>query len=501
MKKIILTCVVSFLTSLTFANGDPTDRISALIGSGNPTPRKITDIQVVSEKLYIRLGYYSDYTVRYVLWNNSNIDYTDIDYAFPVDYRGGGEEYVNSGLIEDDNSESSYTLGWHDDYVKSISFRINGDELPYKRSEEVILKMPEKIKKSDYFPDKASLQGLNEKERKERLEGAQAEYEIDLKWSKIPESSRRWFYTQFSIKAHQAITLEVHYALRNSQTRDTYSPLFEKDRGSRCELSYDFSPAQYWGDGKTWDFLVEIDASELAVVPDFFENEYLIPVIEGLPFKRKENLYVYNTQNFSFKDAVPLTVDYSLINNISLPDLLNLRIPNNQYSISVSNEQKNYPASNLNDMNPATAWVTSRQNGLGEKIIIQFKEPTEVSDLVLINGYHKNANTYLENNRILTMTVNVQGKIYMTDEKGNEFIEDGERTLDLSFQRNNSYQPISFERLKQHADVSSISIANTFETLKVTQLELTINEIQQGTKYNDTCISEIILFGKEKNRR
>ena len=492
MKRIIIICFAFFLSSMVFANGDPTDEISALIGSGNPTPRKITDIQIVSEKLYIRLGYYSDYTVRYVLWNNSDIDYTDIDYAFPVDYAGGGEEYVNSGLIGDDYSESSYTIGWHDDYVKSISFRINGEELPYKRSEEVVLKRREPANKNDYFPDEAFLQEYNETNRMRILEDAQAEYEYALQWSKIPESSRRWFYTQFSIKANQAVTLEVHYSLRNSQTRSTYSHLFDnKEYGSRCKLSYDFSPAQYWGDGKAWDFLVEIDASEIAIIPDFYKNEYSI-LVNGLSFKRKENLYTYNTPNFSFKNATPLTVDYSLINNIPLPDLLNMRIPNNQYALSTSSEQKNYPASNLNDMNPATAWVTSGQNRLGEKIIIQFKEPTDVSELVLINGYHKNAKTYLENNRILNMDITVKG--YWDK-------DDYEQTHQLSCQPNNKYLPISFEHLKQHTDVFSVPISGTFDTFKTTRIELTIEAIYQGTKYDDTCISEIILFGKEKYRR
>ena len=511
MKRIIFISYALFLSSVVFANGDPTDRISALIGSGNPTPRKITDIQIVSEKLFIRLGYYSEYTVRYVLWNNSDINYTGIDYAFPVDYLGGGEEYVNSGLIDDTYSESSYTIGWHDDYVKSISFRINGDELPYKRSEEVILKMPEKIKKSDYFPDEASLQKLSESEKKETLESAQWEYEEALKWSKIPESSRRWFYTKFSIKAHQAITLEVHYALRNSQTISTYSNPFESQ--SYCKLSYDFSPAQYWGDGKAWDFLVEIDASELAVIPGYYENEKYISVgsgspgisVQGLPFKRKDNLYTYNTQNFFFKNATPLTVVYSLINNIPLPDLLNMRIPNRQYTFSASSEQKNYPLSNLNDMNMATAWIISGQKGMGNKLIIQFKEPTDVSTMILINGYHKNAETYLENNRIQKMDITVKGKInqeYMNnDGKWENRIDDYEHSLELTCTSNDNFMPISFEHLKQHPDVSSVSITeSSFDKFKVTQIELTISEIYQGTKYDDTCISEIILLGKENNR-
>jgi len=139
MKKIIFSLLILFSVSMAFANGDPTDRHSALIGSSNPTPRTITDVQLLSEKLYIRPGKYSYITVKYVLWNNSDKDYIDIDYGFPVDYQGGGEKYLNSGLTSDDYSESSYTIGWQDDYIKEISFFLDGKTLPSKASTEAVL--------------------------------------------------------------------------------------------------------------------------------------------------------------------------------------------------------------------------------------------------------------------------------------------------------------------------------------------------------------------------
>lgn len=493
MKKINSIFLILFLSLPIFANGDPTDVISALIGSGNPTPRKITDIQVVNEKLYIRLGYYSEFTVRYVLWNNSDKDYTNIDYAFPVDYYGGGEKYVNSDLIGDYISESRYTLGWHDNYVKKLSFYLNGETLPYKLSEEVFVKNcnEEPVDKSEYFPTKEELRNYSEKEQKEILKYAQEAYEDVLCSNKI---SRRWFYTQFSIKAHQAVTLDVHYTLRNYQSKHSgfYSSFFDEYNNSLCQLSYDFSPAQYWGDGKVRDFSVQIDASELAVVPDFYKDENSISV-EGLPFSRTGNLYSYSGQNFSFKNAKSLEISYLLINNLPVTDLLNRIIPTDQFTISASNEQKNYPVSNLCDGDITTAWVSSIRSGIGEKITIQFKKPTDVSNLVLINGYHKNEKTYLENNRIRKIDIIAEGKIYKEDGSTEENV----RNMELSWAANDKYLPVSFERLKQHPDMSSVKVSYPYESFKATKIELTIREIYRGTKYDDTCISEIILFGKD----
>ncbi len=60
MKKLILTCWLTLLSiTAAFANGDPVMRYSSLIGSSNPVPREITDIQILREELYIRPGKYS----------------------------------------------------------------------------------------------------------------------------------------------------------------------------------------------------------------------------------------------------------------------------------------------------------------------------------------------------------------------------------------------------------------------------------------------------------
>jgi hypothetical protein len=417
------------------------------------------------------------------LWNNSAQDYTDIDYAFPVDYEGGGEEYVNSGLIGDYYSEGSYTLGWHDDYVKKIAFFMDGEALPYKRSEEVILEM--------YDP-------ISEEDKKNMLEEGEDVYEFYLNLSKAPAVCRRWFYTQFSIKAYQSVTLEVHYALRNTQAKSTYSSNFDTS-GNQCELYYDFSPAEYWGDGTARDFTVQIDASDLAVVPNFYDDKYNIS-IEGLPFTRAGNVYVYSTQHFSFKNAEKLAINYILLNSIDLSNLLKQQIPKNQYTILASSEQKNYPVSNLTDMDFATAYVPATKGGLGEKIVIQFKEPTKVNELVIVNGYHKNEKTYLENNRIKNIVVIAEGNSYWKNEAGKVIIDDEKRELTLSYDVNNAYIPIHLDQLKFHPDVSATTIAHTFDSFKTTKIELTITEIYPGTKYNDTCISEIILLEQEHKK-
>jgi len=483
MKKSILCFLVFCLPPVIQAYSDP---IPTSLGTGNPSPRKTTGIQVVSEKLYIRLGYYNEFTVKYVLWNNSSRDYTNIEYAVPVDYPGGKAEYGNPGS-ELDSSQTSRTSGGYGNYIQGISFYINGNEIPFKTSEELTADKRESVDKRDFFPNDEILQKYSEKDRQAILKNAQEEYEEALRGSKAPVSGRQWYSIRFDIKAYQAINVEVRYALRNRSAKGAYSS-FSESRGDPCELKYDFSPAEYWGDGSAWSFAVQIDASEVISVPNSFENSFDMS-FEGLPFSRRGSIYSYFTQNFVFKNAPALSLNYQLVNNIPLSDWLNRRIPNEEYTVTVSSEQTKYPASNLVDMDLSTVWIPPVGGGVNEKITIRLKQPTAISHLIVVNGYHKSEKTYGENSRAKSIEIDAEGIIDRKSKTDRE-----ERNLRLFFDSSGeAYSPVDFENLKLHPDVSSVLLAYPLDLFQVTKIELVIDEIYPGTKNNDLCIGEIIL--------
>ncbi|MFV0536423.1 MAG: NADase-type glycan-binding domain-containing protein [Dysgonomonas sp.] len=488
MKKIIIYALIQLVILPTIANGDPTDKHSALIGSSNLTPMKIADVQVLSEKLYIRPGKYSQVAVKYVLWNKSDKDYIDIDYGFPIDYEGGGEKYVNSGLTPDYYSESSMAIGWQDNYIKEISFYLDGKALSSKASTEAVPtkdQLSENQLNSDLIPNRKDFppgkegQISYEEAYKEGLE-AYAFY------NNCGSTYRRWFYTQISIKKGEIVTLEVRYAIRNSSITSTYGSK-KADYTSNNELLYDLSPASNWGNGTAHDFQVEIDASDIAITPDYFENSrYPNIQVEGLPFTRNGNIYSYQANSFKFKEAKPIQMKYLLINSLDIAEYLSQRIPDNEYRISVTSEQSTYPAKNLFDLDFASAWVAAKK-GIGSKIIIDFKKPTLIYGFAMINGYHKNKSTYLENNRIKSIAVHIEGEKSWGDNFESSPIND---VINL---KASNYQPISFDNMRQHPDMYYYDIAR-HEQYKATRIELEITDIYPGTKYDDTCLSEIILF-------
>lgn len=460
MKKSVLTSILFFcFTLLVQANGDPTEVLSALHASANPVPRDIVDIQIISEKLLVKPGNYSDIHVKYLLLNTSDKDYLDIDYGFPVDYQGRGD----GEHVDDCYSESKYVLGWFDDYIREISFFADGRMLPYKMSEEVI------------FTPTEPLRSQFEKGRV-----GDNEYGMEMERFEMDFVSRRWFYTKFSVKAGESLTLEVKYSVRNYQWMNLYLPLYEQGR-RYCRLDYDFAPAVHWGNGHAKEFLVEIDTSD--IIPGFYDRES--EGIAGLPFSRTGDKITYSARNFSFKDAAPLQLRYRLKKQYDFGYIMKHRIPNAAYTITASEAQHKYPVSHLNDVDLTTAWIASKNRGVGATLTIDFNEPTSLHSIFILGAYHKNENTYTQNNRIKKI------HIRLIQNPGEESYDDVE--TDLYYHQDAAFAPLLLE------DFPSQSLGYTrtayLPELKLRRIVLEIVEVYPGSKYEDTCISEIILMG------
>lgn len=474
MRKMILTNLLVFAcVAAALANGDPVMRLSSLIGSSNPVPREITDIQILREELYIRPGEYSHVVVKYLLWNNSDKDYTDIDYGFPVDYKGGGKEYENSAPVSDYISDNQYVVGWHDDYIRGITFSLNEKSLPWKPSEEAVYQKPP-------FP--------NRKNYADNEEG-QISYDIDVEGYSETIVYRRWFYTQFSIKKGEIVTLEVRYALRNWSV----TPLGRYPSICGNELVYDLSPACHWGDGTARELSVRIDASDLA------DHDVSIKGLPSSDIKQDGAYCSYMAKNFTFREAEPIRLNYDALVPGNVQELLARRIPTDKYEIIVEKEAAAYPASNLSDMNFSTACVTPKGDRDGDEYVsnisIRFHEPTRIEGFALVNGYHKSETTYLNNNRLSYVSVTFNGssetQIIFND---TALFRDGQ-----AYYENNDYEPLYFGNMIGHPDVAFYQ-CNFFpdrNPIREIKLQIWDRDIYPGAKYNDTCLSEIIFFGVE----
>lgn len=436
---------------MVFANGGVTV-YSWTKGSANPVFRTIEEVSIISEKLNVKIDKdRSIVNVQYLLRNNSDKDFLKADYAFPVDYFQVEEELY-------DGTGKTRLLGWDESYIENVSFKQNQKELVWLSSDTVVAL---ERKNEGYY-------GSGDKDN----------------------LRRRWFYTQIDLPKHAVTTLEVEYSIKNFASTDGYSPLYlwEIDDYVGYKFSYDFSPAKHWHDGVVGYFSMKIDASSLDEEMDFLDSD-------AFPYSFKAlggNIYTFEAGNFDLNTAKPVNFRYG-IRSYNFVEILQKRyMPIDQYTLSSSSNMSKYPVSNLNDLNLETAWVT--KGGEGAWIDIVFADTLKVVDeyanglsgIVIVNGYHKDKNTYEENSTIKRLAL-------MVNQEGEPFDESATIYLDLE---RKPYQKIY---LKDIFDDNKIDIHDFFDDpidwMKgVKKIRLKILEVDKGSKYDDLCISEIIIL-------
>lgn len=132
-------------------------------------------------------------------------------------------------------------------------------------------------------------------------------------------------------------------------------------------------------------------------------------------------------------------------------------------SAKIEENSRLYSVRNLIDRDSKTAWVpASNKSGIGEWVEFSFDEPMQVNSLNLTNGYAKSDESFTRNNRIKTAIL--------------EF-GDGSK---------------SKVTLKDTSKPQIIPVRKRTRTIRIT-----ISEVYKGTKYDDTCLSDVELeFGK-----
>lgn len=131
-----------------------------------------------------------------------------------------------------------------------------------------------------------------------------------------------------------------------------------------------------------------------------------------------------------------------------------------------------YSVANLVDENIKTAWVEGKEgSGIGEWVKINFgdifanisgynfTEGRDINSINIINGYAKNETIYYANNRV--------------------------KKLEISFNDGTSFVTELKDGILEQQKIELP------EPKKVSSVKFTILDVYQGSKYDDTCISEI----------
>jgi hypothetical protein len=154
-----------------------------------------------------------------------------------------------------------------------------------------------------------------------------------------------------------------------------------------------------------------------------------------------------------------------------------------------SSTLKGYGISNLLDKKIDTAWVEGAKDaGIGEMISIIINtqvgkynadRTSGLFNFGVIPGYSKSNKTWLENNRIKRALFIIERKVAEGKNSYTAYV-----ILRLKFKDKNQLQVFDIEKYDNYSDVRYNA-----------KFWLIIEDVYKGTKYNDTCISEIAIDG------
>lgn len=144
-------------------------------------------------------------------------------------------------------------------------------------------------------------------------------------------------------------------------------------------------------------------------------------------------------------------------------------------SVLESQEGKTYDGNNLIDGDYCTAWVEG-VNGVGvdETITLHLDKPTEVYGILLYNGYLDSVDLYNKNGKVTKVSVDFgQGQVV-------------KKEID-------TYAPQTSEDSISEMDMNIGQIALD-QSIVTDTITITITDAVAGDKYDDTCMSEVVVY-------
>jgi len=184
--------------------------------------------------------------------------------------------------------------------------------------------------------------------------------------------------------------------------------------------------------------------------------------------------YQINWQNqswlalaLSYETTTPQKSWHSVENEVNYFNFRTFQVEASSYL----DNKKAYQPENVADGDRTTAWVEGvAGDGIGESLTIILDEPRKVTEIGIVPGYTKSEKLWYANNRVAKVEIIVNGSFTITK----AFID-----------KYNSLPPTSKEAYQL------VSLEGFDEIVK--SIRITLTKVYKGTKYEDTCISEILL--------
>lgn len=315
--------------------------------------------------------------------------------------------------------------------------------------------------------------------------------EVDNESDPWESQYRVWELSRLHFAPQEKKRLSITYTVRTGTWARICAAYYDTN-----SFSYNLFPAASFGDGKIKEFTLTI------VTEKIFPYGGHIVSVSGMDLAVDKNLVVqkYSFTDFDVSENREIRIEYD-INGYYIAQYVGAfdEYGRTFKSVTATSELQEgrtlYAAKNLADRDYATAWVEGRNGfGSGERIHFELSEKNahpgfldiSMTHLYLVNGFRKSEKTYYENNRVKTLRLYVNGKTV------------GDITLP-----DRPYSPVTDRNLAYEGDLLNVMLGDLYtdEYNKkrnafhgVESFDIEILDVYPGTKYDDTCISEIVVL-------
>ena len=305
------------------------------------------------------------------------------------------------------------------------------------------------------------------------------------KKEKQPPYLRTWIVTDLEFGEAEQKVVTVSYRVKNFLDDWVYTKSFKPTFSDRT-FSYLLSPSGSWGDGIVRRLTISIDSSKIK------SKGGVIKKITPKGYTAGDDIVRWEFENFDIKKAKELKVVYDdtarLMSEFVTTERLPARLVKHVKSSSTledpSDPGRHEPTKVL-DSDLDTAWCEGATgDGIGQSLTFDLKDAI-IGGIGIINGYTKSEGTYQSNSRIKRIKV---ATVQKTGEKREEIVDLPKRDF-------NKLNRVSVEPFIDWV----ADFGDPYDTTK--SITLTTQEVYPGSKYRDTCISEVYLLGFSPKER
>ena len=309
--------------------------------------------------------------------------------------------------------------------------------------------------------------------------GAEVEFERQ-------STVRDWYFSELKFARGERKTLGVTYRQTIFGSQSGTSKSFRWVR-SKNTFRYTFRPAQTWGDGRVPALRIELNVRDLRA------KQVPLTIVSPPGAVERDGVFVWDLQDVDLHKIPDLVVRYDFGPAAEEAQIRPHRLDRKMIeSIRASSTlpsapHTSYGVENLLDGRSDTAWIEGQDGpGKGAWIEITFKPGAMIKGIGVLNGYAKSPAALVENGHVRKLRTHTPALV-----EGEQWKE----TMEL-------------KALPQSAARKDWRIADldwVFDcgdgAMDLKKVRLTIIDAAPGTKFSDTAISEIFIYGWKKKQK